>query len=248
MKIKNIDCPHCHKKYSSRKGLKYHLNNYHLAEQEILNEPEPVAFESLEESHNAISDSEPESIEVTQSDWMNPSASEDSNDANDATDFISHSYKNIAKGLTGNTQSATAVKEINMGLLMSFYGLVDIGLSKWANFATLGEINEVKHDHKSKQWTSECTYNWMKSEGWDLSTKVTPKMLMLLANGVYVSGPIHRINKKSSGDGILRKMKNAKRLKNSFIGRLFGKFRRNKQPKITDYDVNDYEMVRENEF
>lgn len=86
----------------------------------------------------------------------------------------------------------------------------------------------------------------MKSEGWDLSEKVTPKMLALFANGVFVSGPIHRINKKSKTSGMLKKLGLAKKMKHSFIGRLFSKFRRNKTP-ITDYDVNNYEEVHMNE-
>lgn len=244
-KKETYDCEWCDKVYTTKKGLNYHLKKYHLEEQESAANP-PPAFESIQPENVSMSeepkDYEPiiettsEEGEVSEPEWMKSDFSFDEED--DITDPIPHTYKNMASSLaSGGKMNAKIAKDVNIGLLMPLYGLVDIGLSKWATWA-LEEETEIRHSHRDKLWTSEATYLWMQDAGIDLSTKMTPAMLALAANGMYVGLPTTRIMRKSKKQGLLKKLATAKKF--GWIGKLKFWGRKKKPKMIPDEEEVDY--------
>jgi hypothetical protein len=204
MAKKIIPCQWCDKNYTTAKGLQYHYSKYHLDEQDhsennILSFDDPIILkeeilpENVSESHDAIS---PESEDP---EWAASNIESD----DETTDFIPHTYKKMAESI-GDKNNPQIVKDTNIGMLMAGYSLIDVGLSRWANFSTMGEIEEIKHSHRDKLWTSNATYMAMRHNGWDLSTKLTPNMIAIAANSLFIGQPLLRINKMSKKTGVLK--------------------------------------------
>lgn len=209
MAKKIIPCEYCDKNYTTAKGLQYHYSKYHLDEQgkpnDAISEDEGLSFddpivlkeeitpENVSESYHANSEEE-ESPE-----W----ASSNIESEDETTDFIPHTYKKMAESI-GDKHNPQIVKDTNIGLLMAGYSTLDIILSKYAKFSTMGEIEEIKHSHRDKLWTSNATYMAMRHNGWDLSTKLTPNMIAIAANSLFIGQPLLRINKMSKKKGIIK--------------------------------------------